>query len=150
MTPLAPKPLNRFQYKSSAVAEMGDHLATTVMGRKLGDCALMGELDPHVTQCGLGQGLPSYQVASRSIQPFDHNRRDENWGGLPLRGWSWVRIKHTVAWVEACLRTKWHLDPSSRLATINMGQKVNNTRVISCVFITLLCNNYFPQKNYYS
>jgi len=71
-------------------------------------------------------------------------------GGLPLRGWSWVRIKHNVAWVEACLRTKWHLDPSSCLATINMGQKVNNTRVISCVFITLLCNNYFPPENYYS
>ena len=25
-------------------------------------------------------------------------------------------------------------------------QSVGNTRVTSCVFITLLCNNYFPQK----
>jgi len=31
---------------------------------------LSGELGPHVTQCGLGGGLPSYQVASWSIQPF--------------------------------------------------------------------------------
>jgi len=26
-------------------------------------------------------------------------------------------------WAEAYLRTKWHLDPSSRLATIDMGRK---------------------------
>ena len=30
-------------------------------------------------------------------------------------------------WAEAYLRTKWHLDPSSRLATIDMGQKVGGT-----------------------
>jgi len=29
-----------------------------------------------------------------------------------------------VAWAEAYLRTKWHLDPPSRLATIDMGRKV--------------------------
>jgi len=29
-----------------------------------------------------------------------------------------------VAWAEVYLRTKWHLDPSSRLATIDMGRKV--------------------------
>jgi len=28
-----------------------------------------------------------------------------------------------VAWAEAYLHTKWHLDPSSRLATIDMGRK---------------------------
>ena len=28
-----------------------------------------------------------------------------------------------VAWAEAYLRAKYHLDPSSRLATINMGRK---------------------------
>ena len=31
------------------------------------------ELGPHLTQCGLGRGLPPYQVASWSIQPFGHN-----------------------------------------------------------------------------
>jgi len=35
---------------------------------------LVRKLDPHVTQCGLGRGLTSYQVASWSIQPFDHNK----------------------------------------------------------------------------
>ena len=34
---------------------------------------LGGELGPHLTQCGLGRGLPPYQVASWSIQPFGHN-----------------------------------------------------------------------------
>jgi len=32
-----------------------------------------GDLGPHVTQCGLDRGLPVYQVASSSIQPFGHN-----------------------------------------------------------------------------
>jgi len=34
-----------------------------------------GELGSHLRQYGLGQGLPLYQAASRSIQPFGHNRR---------------------------------------------------------------------------
>jgi len=29
-----------------------------------------------------------------------------------------------VAWAEAYLRTKWHLNPSNHLATMNMGRKV--------------------------
>jgi len=29
----------------------------------------------------------------------------------------------SVAWAEAYLRTKWHLNPSSHLATTNVGQK---------------------------
>jgi len=37
-------------------------------------CApFLGELGPHLTQCRLGRGLPPYQVASWSIQPFGHN-----------------------------------------------------------------------------
>jgi len=31
------------------------------------------ELSPQLTQCGLGRGLPQYQVASWSIQQFGHN-----------------------------------------------------------------------------
>jgi len=44
--------------KRSTAAEMGDHLATIDMGRK------GVELDPYLTQCGLGRGRPPYQVAS--------------------------------------------------------------------------------------
>ena len=40
---------------------------------------------------------------------------------------SWVPIEHKVAWVEAYTSiptTKWHLDASSRLYTIEMGRKL--------------------------
>jgi len=47
--------------KSSAVAEMGDRLATMDMGRKVGRAAVGGgagsPLGHHLTQCGLGRGL---------------------------------------------------------------------------------------------
>jgi len=33
-------------------------------------------------------------------------------------------IEHNMAWAEAYLRTKWHLDPSSPLVTLNMGRQV--------------------------
>jgi len=51
---------------------MGDRLATTDMGRKELLCPFPGggQLGPHLTQCHLGWGLPPYQVASWSIQPF--------------------------------------------------------------------------------
>ena len=65
--------------KSSAVAEMGDCLATIDMGRKVGRGCCGGAGSPlchHPTQCGLGQGLPLYQVASWSIQPFGHDCRN--------------------------------------------------------------------------
>jgi len=32
-----------------------------------------GELDPHLTQCGQGRGLPACQVSSSPVQPFGHN-----------------------------------------------------------------------------
>jgi len=69
--------LSSKSYKSSAVAEMGDHLATIDMGEKCRGllCPFQwgGELGPHLSQYGLGRGLPPYQVASWTIQPFGHN-----------------------------------------------------------------------------
>ena len=55
-----------FFNKSSALAEMGDRLATIDMGRKLGAVPLFGEreLGPHLLQCRLSRDLPPYQVAS--------------------------------------------------------------------------------------
>jgi len=43
--------------------DSSSHFTTTDMGRKLGAVLLFGELGPHQTQCGMGQGLLSYQVA---------------------------------------------------------------------------------------
>ena len=61
--------------KSSAVAEMGDRLATIGMSRKWGGAAV--GLGPHLTQCGLGRGLPLCQVASlASLASFGHNCRN--------------------------------------------------------------------------
>jgi len=37
-----------------------------------------------------------------------------------------LRPHHNVAWAEAYLRTKWHLDPPNRLATIDMGRKLGD------------------------
>ena len=48
---------------------------------KIGGCAPFGGLGPHQAQCGLGWGLPPYQVASWSIQPFGHNRHGLKMGG---------------------------------------------------------------------
>jgi len=65
--------------KSSAVAEMGNRLATIDMGRKVGRGCCGGAGSPlghHLTQCGLGRGLPLCQVASWSIQPFGRNCRN--------------------------------------------------------------------------
>jgi len=74
------------------VAQMGDRLATIDMGRKSEAVPLLGELDPHITQCGLGRDLPPYQLVSRSIQPFGHNTRAENWGICPFLGGSCVPL----------------------------------------------------------
>jgi len=49
----------------------------------------------------------------------------QKWGCCAPFGESWVPIYHNVAWAEAYLHTKWHLDhPSSRLVTTDMGGKL--------------------------
>ena len=57
---------------------MGDRLATIGVGRRWGGAAVGAgfQLGPHLTQSGLGGGLPLYQVASSSIKPFGHNCRN--------------------------------------------------------------------------
>jgi len=55
-------------YKSSAVAEMGER-ARARWADKWGGAVVplsvgARKLGPHLTQCGLGQGLPPYQAAS--------------------------------------------------------------------------------------
>ena len=61
------------------------------------------------------------------MQPFGHNKYGPKIGGKVLlflgRG-SWVTMQHNVAWVEAYLATKWHLDPTSYLTKTNMGCKL--------------------------
>ena len=55
-----------------------------------------------------------------------HNRHGPKRGGGCCAPFveSWDPVKYNVAWVEVYFRTKWCLDPSSRLAAIDMGQKL--------------------------
>jgi len=49
----------------------------------------------------------------------------EKWGLCPICGEG--ELGHhldNVAWAEAYLHAKWHLDESSRIATIDMGRKL--------------------------
>ena len=59
-------------------------------GPKSGEGLLWGAespLGPHLTQCGLGRGIPLYQVAAWPIQLFGHNCRNATLlrVGIPLR-----------------------------------------------------------------
>jgi len=108
---------------------MGNHLATIDMGRKLGAVSLLGggagfpcntmqpELRPSIVQSGI--------LIHPAVWP--QQTWAENWGRAvpPFLGReSWVPMYHNVAWAEAYLHTKWHLDPCSRLATVDMGRKL--------------------------
>jgi len=53
--------------KSSAVAEMGDRLTTIDMAKKWESA--VRELGPHLTQCGLGQGVPPSLPSGILIYP---------------------------------------------------------------------------------
>jgi len=70
------EPSPPYHYKSSAVAEMGDHGHNRHGPKRRGCCAPLAgkKLGPRLTQCGLGRRLLPYQVASSSIQPFGRNR----------------------------------------------------------------------------
>jgi len=46
------------------------------------------------------------------MQPFGHNTDEPKIGDCAPMG-RWVPIYHIVAWAEAYLHTKWHLNPST-------------------------------------
>jgi len=113
--------------KSSAVAEMGDR-GHNRHGPKIGAVPVfgVGKVDLHVTQCGLGRGLPPSKWYLDPSSRLATINMGQKWGRLCpfLDGWSWVPIQHTVVWAEAYLHTNWYLDPSSRLATTDMYRKL--------------------------
>jgi len=83
-----------------------------------------GEWGLHPTQCGLGWGLLLYQVASSSMQPFGHSRHGPKTGGCaPFRGELGPYLTQRSLGRGLPLY-KWHLDPSSRLTTVDMGRKL--------------------------
>ena len=58
------------------------------------------------------------------MQPFGHNRHRPKFRGLlcPLLGELGSHL--TQCGLDGHVHTKWHVDPFSRLTTIDMGQKV--------------------------
>ena len=115
-------------YKCSAVDETDDRLATTDIGQKLG-----------AVLWGGGAGSPSNTLwpGPRSTSPpsdtlihiavWPQQTWAKNWGLCPFGGGGAGCPSNNVAsciWAEAYLPAKWHLDPSSRLATIDMGRKL--------------------------
>ena len=66
--------LVRIEYKSSAVAEMGDRGHNRHGPKREGVlCPFHGAQGTRLIQCGLRRCVLPYQVASSSIQPFGHN-----------------------------------------------------------------------------
>ena len=100
------------------------------MGRKEGGAAVLlspGKLVPRLTRCGLGRGLLPYQVVSSSIQPFGHNRHGPKigWGAVPFFLGGKLH-PHLTVWPgqRPTSMPSGNLDPSSRLAIIDTGQKL--------------------------
>ena len=82
-----------YQNKSSAVAEMGDRLATIDMGRKVRGLLCPpflwgGELGAHLTQRRLHGPRPTFVPSGICIHPavWPQQTRDENWADVPLFG----------------------------------------------------------------
>jgi len=50
--------------------------------------------------------------------------RKKGCAAVPLFAESWDPIQYNVARAEVYFHTKWHLHPSSRLATVDRGQKL--------------------------
>jgi len=59
-----------------------------------------------------------------------HNRHGPKRWGAAVRARFAQRLD--VAWAEVYFRTKWRLHPPSRLATINMGQKLGGGGCALC------------------
>jgi len=78
--------------KTSAIAEMGDRGHNRHGPKRWGATVPIsrggGELGLRLTECGLGRGLLTYQVASSYIQPYDYSRHGPKIGwGLCLFFW---------------------------------------------------------------
>jgi len=114
--------------KSLAVAEMGDrghNRHGPKSGRRL-LCPFRGGgagSPSNIMWPALKSTAVPYQVASSSIQPFGHNRHGPKTGGAMLPFWGGgAGPRSNIMSLEAYLPTTWHLDPSSHLATTDMGQ----------------------------
>jgi len=105
-------------YKCSAVSEMGDRLATIDMRRKLG-AAPSNTKSPRPRPTSIPSGI--------LIHPFVWPQRTwaKNWEAVPLlEGELSSHLTQSRPGREAYLRTKWHIDPSSRFSHNRHGPKI--------------------------
>jgi len=70
-------------------------------------------------------------MVSCSIQPFGHKRHGPKIGAVPLL-WRGELGLHLTQYVhaEAYLHTKWHPNPSDRLATIHQRHSTNRQTMV--------------------
>jgi len=107
-----------YNNKSSAVAEMGDRLASIDMGWKDGGCCVFfGEswvpIWHNVTWTEAYQRTKWHPDPSRGLATTDMGRKLG--GVVPL----WVSSIPSNTIQEAYVHTKWHLDPSKHLTTMH-------------------------------
>jgi len=118
--------------KCSAVADMGDRFATIDMGRKVGQGAVplfRGAGSPSNTMSPELRpiSVPSGILIHPAVRP--QQIWVENCGAVPLLGDLGPHLTQCgLDWGLPCLRAKWHLDPSSRLATTDIGRKVDSDK----------------------
>ena len=121
--------------KSSAVAEMGDRLATIDMRRKWGGLLcpfLRGGTGSPSNTCRLGRGLPPYQVASWSTQPLGMGRK---LGGVPpfLFFWGGELDPHLTQYgqhrgLPPCQVASWSIEPFGHNTPTSQTERQDRTR----------------------
>jgi len=111
--------------------DLSSRLATTYMGRKLGDAVLLfaggGRAgSPCNTMWPGPRPIPrtKWHLDPCSRLAAIHGPKLGGAVPSPLFGWGRIPIFNNVTWVKFYLPTKWHLDPSSRLSTTDMGRKL--------------------------
>jgi len=102
----------------------GDVLPSQCLGLVPNKLNLTQQQQTAQKQNSLSKNRKNTQVLSSSWdgRSCGHNRHGPKIGGVPLWG-SWNPMQHDVTWSTAYLRTKWHLDPSNRLATIHQRHR---------------------------
>jgi len=114
-------------YKCSAVAEMGDRLATIDMGRKERTAVPLsgaaGSPSNTMSPGPMTTSIPSGIFIHPTAWP--PQTWAENWGCCaPLGEGLGPHLTHCRLYRSLLPYTKWHLNPCSHLATIDMGRKL--------------------------
>jgi len=114
--------------KSSAVAEMGDRLATTAIDRKLGwGPCFFGELGPHLTQCGRGWGLSPCHVSLQGVILFVNRWQEVTSFFFPVQANYIVTvIQDVITTVETWMKNQKFLTKYDYILNMHKIVKYNN------------------------